>query len=391
MKGDITVESVYGSGSVFTATILQGVKDPEPLGDYKEYTPKRKNVTKKAAFIAPEASILAVDDTPLNLDVIKNLLKYTKAQVDTAGSGLECLEMTGRKVYDIILMDARMPHMDGTETLHALREKKLIPDTTKVIILTANALSGAREEYLKDGFDEYLAKPVRPDILEDTVRQQLPKEKVLEAVVDTEKPVLPDWIMHLKGLDTDKAMELCGTQETLVNTLNSFAQGAEDQIERMRTVYRSQDIETLTIKVHALKSSAALIGAMTLSDHARELEAAGNRQDTTYIDKHLSPLFMEYKRMAEAITEACPDTKPVPGKKKLPIESEDVSGIYRHLKLYVEEFNDEAASSMLRALSEYEFPDSEKERFNAIVTAHRECDWIRMSELLEERLGRTDG
>ena len=163
MDSDLEVESVYGEGSVFSFKLLQKVVSWKAIGDFEaSWKETVKNSRKQTgSFIAPGALILAVDDTPMNLTVLSGLLKPTQIRIDTVESGKECLEKITQKKYNLIFLDHRMPEMDGVETLHRMEvlEGNLNRDTP-VIALTANAVSGAREEYLAYGFTDYLTKPV---------------------------------------------------------------------------------------------------------------------------------------------------------------------------------------------------------------------------------------
>jgi signal transduction histidine kinase/DNA-binding NarL/FixJ family response regulator/HPt (histidine-containing phosphotransfer) domain-containing protein len=181
MHGEITVNSVYNQGSVFTAKIPQIVKNWEPVGDFAERYQellKQKDTLSEVVY-APDARVLVVDDVPMNLLVAKGLMKYTGIQVDTAGSGQEALEMIGETRYDLIFLDHLMPVMDGVECLHHIREMKEHPNmTTPIIILTANAIIGAREEYIQAGFTDYLPKPIQERELQGMLMKYLPKELV---------------------------------------------------------------------------------------------------------------------------------------------------------------------------------------------------------------------
>ncbi|MCR5767865.1 MAG: response regulator [Lachnospiraceae bacterium] len=182
MGGKITVESEYGRGSVFTLTIPQKTLSLEPIGEWQkrfEETLKEKEKYKEG-FHASDAKILVVDDTTVNLIVVKSLLKQSQLAIDTAVSGAEMLEMTDKTKYDLILLDQRMPRMDGIETLHHLRERHGGPnEDTPVICLTADAIAGARERYISEGFTDYLTKPIDGKELEKMLVSYLPPEKVL--------------------------------------------------------------------------------------------------------------------------------------------------------------------------------------------------------------------
>lgn len=182
MGGTISVESEYGKGSVFQAKIIQKVLSAEALGDFsKGYVqPEEEKEHYHKSFSAPLAKVLAVDDMEVNLKVFAALLKDTQIQVDTALSGMECLKKLQKEKYDIIFLDHMMPELDGVETLRNM--KTLIDNKntdTPVIMLTANAISGAKEEYLAAGFSDYLSKPLQPKLLEKMVLKYLPKELVV--------------------------------------------------------------------------------------------------------------------------------------------------------------------------------------------------------------------
>lgn len=185
MQGSIDVQSEYGKGSCFTVCIPQEVVDSQPMGDlekaYKNAATSQGTIEKqeeKKHLYAPNASVLVVDDNKMNLTVVKALLKRSAIQLDFAMGGEECLEFTRNKKYDLILMDHMMPEPDGVETLHMLREEKdNVNQNTTVIVLTANAIAGAAEQYLQEGFADYLAKPVVGEKLEEVLAKYLDSEE----------------------------------------------------------------------------------------------------------------------------------------------------------------------------------------------------------------------
>ena len=191
MNGDISVESKLYEGSTFTVTIPQKIADKGTVGHFAERLNRRnekaesdeaagKGQGKKEKFTAPHARVLVVDDVKMNLNVVRLLLKNTGVQMDLASSGEECLKYTVLKSYDLILMDHMMPLMDGIEALHKIREQAdgLNLDTP-VIALTANALVGAQEMYLEEGFASYLSKPVKSADLEECLLRFVPEEKIV--------------------------------------------------------------------------------------------------------------------------------------------------------------------------------------------------------------------
>ncbi len=178
MHGEIRVESTYGAGSCFTVSLPQQIVDNSPLGRIGEYHSTVKTGYHES-FHAPATEILVVDDVEMNLLLVRNLLKQTQIQIDTALSGEQCLKMCSRKHYDVIFMDHMMPEMDGIETLARMKKMQDSPNkNTPVIMLTANALTGMREEYLRQGFQDYISKPIQGGRLESLLLKYLPGDKV---------------------------------------------------------------------------------------------------------------------------------------------------------------------------------------------------------------------
>jgi len=179
MGSELKIESEYGKGSEFSFEIVQKVVDATPIGDFKEkksYSVQESGQPKE--FTAPNAKILVVDDNIINIKVLKGLLKKNKLQADEALSGNECLALVEQNVYDMIFLDHMMPEMDGIKTLQIMKEKKLC-ENIPVIMLTANAIVGDRERYLAEGFDDFVSKPVIPQVLNEVLLKYLPEEKIL--------------------------------------------------------------------------------------------------------------------------------------------------------------------------------------------------------------------
>ena len=180
MNGEIVVTSEYGKGSVFTVSIPQKIVSDLKIGDISEkYNEPANKKKKKSTFTAPDANVLVVDDVKMNINVFKALLKRTEINVDSAMSGLEALDMIKEKKYDIIFLDHMMPDMDGIETYQNMKMLEDNPNKdTTVVMLTANAIMGAKEEYLGIGFSDYLSKPVQAPKLEAMILKYLPEELV---------------------------------------------------------------------------------------------------------------------------------------------------------------------------------------------------------------------
>ena len=299
MNSKLEVHSVYGEGSRFSFTIEQEIAGEDKVGDIMENYRKALQFTEKykETLIAPNASLLFVDDTKMNLEVVRGLLKKTQIHLDLVMSGKEAIEKVCENEYDIIFIDHRMPIMDGIETLEAMKESLDNKNLSKpYIALTANAISGAREMYLEAGFTDYLSKPISPQSLEDIIRKYLPpemiqseeesenseSEKKLDEMENQEKK---DEFPVIDGIDFDDALKNCGTSDLVWEMINLFYKGIEKGAEELENLVEQNDIENYRIKVHALKSSARIIGAKELSSMAAELEKEADEKNIEIIRK----------------------------------------------------------------------------------------------------------
>lgn len=291
MNGEIEVESEYGIGSTFTITLPQGIMSDSPIGDFhqKYQSDMKKNMHRyRESFVAPDARILVVDDTQMNLLVISQLLKKTQMQVATCLSGKECLHMVQKEHYDVILLDHMMPEMDGIETLRAIKEMYNHKcQGTPVIALTANAIVGVREMYMREGFTDYLSKPVEAQALEDTIRKYIPAEKIrivsekVKAGSHQEEGAVQVDVSQqtrkMTWLNVDMGIRYCGdSEEVYREVLQEFCDGIEEERGAIEEVFRAEDWKGYTIRVHGLKSSALSVGARKLSEEAASLEKAGS-------------------------------------------------------------------------------------------------------------------
>ena len=388
MNSKLEVESVYGEGSTFSFVIDQKVVNWEPLGNFEEtyrhMLGKRKEYHEK--FTAPKAKILVVDDTQLNLAVVKGLLKQTKIQIETAESGYECLHLVTKEHYDIIFLDHRMPGIDGLETLQQMRKLPgNLNDETPVIALTANAVSGAREQYMAAGFSSYISKPISPSELETMIIKYLPPDKVTltDAPLedDTDDKKLPEWLSKVDGLNVKEGVEHCGSVDAYLDTLTIFAESVKSGVKEIADFYRNADWKSYTTKVHALKSSARVIGADELSERARRLEDAGNSGYVNEIKDGtaaLLELYMSYEsKLASLIAKPVVDASDKPL-----ISDEDLSEALESLKEAAAEFDYDSVTFVLEQLEEYRLPDDRLERFKSIREAASKLDWDGLNKLL---------
>lgn len=295
MNSRLEVASVYGEGSTFSFTVRQKILDATPIGTYGEHHAERQLQRATTTFIhAPAAKILAVDDTAMNLKVINGLLKRNEIVPDLADSGAKCLELAAKNFYHIIFLDHMMPEMDGIETLQRLKKMNL-PAETKIIVLTANAISGARESYLAKGFDDYLSKPIDVAALENILATYLPQEIIAaEKIVAPEKISAPAQESASSLIDMTVAMTNCmDTEEFFAEMAREFING--DKTAKLDAALAAGDMKAYRISVHALKSTSLIVGAVSLSESAKISEAAAKSEDLAEVSARHGALMELYK------------------------------------------------------------------------------------------------
>ena len=293
MGGQIAVHTVYGSGSKFTVMIPQKISTEVIKIESEIEKPK---VIQKDIDLAA-AKILIVDDNNLNLKVASKLLEKQGANnITCVNSGFDCLDRIsmGEK-YDLIFMDDMMPKMSGKETFLKL---KAIPGfITPVVALTANAISGSKEEYLKVGFSDYLAKPIEKSELTRVLNSVLKeKENVVSTVtvVDNkdldEKNETKEEYLRRNGVNVDKALELLGDMNMYEVTLKDFLNSIDSKWTNIKKYKEEGDLANYSVEVHSLKSDCKYLGFTKLANISFLHELKSKDGDKEYIDKHFSDL-----------------------------------------------------------------------------------------------------
>lgn len=291
-------------------------------------------------FIAPEAKVLVVDDNAMNLKVMARLLLPYQIKTVMALGGQEALEKLGTMEYDCVFLDHMMPEMDGVETLHRIRQKPgAYFQTLPVIAFTANAIGGAREMFLEEGFDDFIAKPIELSVLERMLHRYIPLTKQMEvedqadnlrkppagtdgttdACAERERQVHtaegrtdlrdmqpggePDGLDALTaaGINIAQGISYCGDQEGLREIIAMYhAQGA-GRIRQLQQLFEEQNWKNYSITAHALKSNSRGIGANDLAELALGMEMAGKENRPEYILEHHRELLADYERLLQAL------------------------------------------------------------------------------------------
>ena len=419
MGSQLKVESVYGEGSEFYFDLEQEIRKDEPIGNLQSRIRKQASqYSHDVQFVAPNAQILVVDDNEINRKVFIQLLKESEAKIDEAASGREALQKTESKQYDLIFLDHMMPEMDGVETLHRVRENEgNLCKETPVVVLTANAVSGAREMYLAEGFDDYLSKPIIPAKLERFLQDMLPEEKkiaVEPAYIDgvskepenqqkspeetlegevTDETELPD----VEGMDISYALLHIPERSLLKELIGDFYRGIDASADELEDYYnqifddvREEDgddstgqspLECYRIKVHGMKSAAAMVGLVPLSGLAKVLEY-GARDGKVQMIKELTPAFLEdwraYKQKLSEYMESDLEEKK---------EIEDRSVILTYLELLkgaMADMDIDAMDSAMEELRQYIYEDSVEKSMEQLGIAVTYLDGEKAIPLIEE-------
>lgn len=312
MGGDISVESVYGKGSTFTAVIHQKILDASPINKAHARENDLLEDFSMGTIKISGIRVLLVDDNAVNLKVADRSLRYYGMQVDMAESGMEAIELCRKNNYPLIFMDQMMPQMDGVEAMEKIRKSSSyygVGGEAKIIVLTANAIDGAREELIAKGFDGYLEKPMNFKELEkllvdflpaDCIEQQENRQQEKEDAIET------DEVMHLQKtltmVDVKRGIYNCGghLDEYLKILQLTFRDGAK-QLEELKNLHRDKNYEEYTIKIHALKGMTLGIGAVGVADLAKQLEQAGRKGEKDHIDEHTQEFYEAYDSLQKQI------------------------------------------------------------------------------------------
>lgn len=427
MNGKITVESEYGKGSVFTLFIPQQKQNEENIFDNyekvfenaercsdnnslmdipvasvlnsKDFASLFGESTEQISFHAPNANILVVDDNTVNLQVADGLLSRFKVNVETCNSGKESLNLLfgeNPNKFDIVFMDHMMPEMDGVETLERIRKKEKelnILQKQIVIALSANAMNGAKEMFLQKGFDDFLAKPVQGQDFAFILKKWLAKDLIMEMnSEDSKKSSLANQIELPKDLelpsDEDlafkEAVENIGNYETYSKIVKTFYNTIEKNVTEIEAFYKQKEFKSYTISVHALKSSARIIGAKKLSLLAEKLEKAGKENDVSFIEENTEQLLILYKSYERIL-------KPIVEKKesdseKASLSKDDFISILNEIQDSCQTCDLPIIEEKADILSKHQLPikDNVQEKLDELFAAIENIDFEKIEEVINE-------
>ena len=336
-------------------------------------------------FEAPEAEVLIVDDNPVNLTVAVGLLEPLKMKIETATSGKEAIDKISNKVYDIVFMDHMMPELDGVETTHIIREFHAEYAGVPIIALTANAVDGTMEMFLKEGMNDFVAKPIELRILILKVKRWLPTEKIKmismnrEGEQSEENVCLPE----IGDLDVKMAVERLGSEKLFWNVLRDYYRVIEQKCALIKGYEEAENWSAYTIEVHALKSASMQIGANRLADMAANLEKAGNAKDAETIRAKTEFMLEQYKGYASVLKPYFVENQ----KKKVikqAITSEKQKELFAKLQVGLDDLDMDIMGDVVEEMHQYQYNESQKELFEQLQEAVDNIDIEYCEEIIRE-------
>ena len=382
MNAKLYCESEYGKGSEFTFIVRQKISDKSAIGVFNEHSDDAAKGPYVPQFIAPDAEVLVVDDNPMNLTVIKGLLKSTKMFVTTAASGEECLEKLKHSSFNVVLLDHMMPGMDGLETIARIREDN---PNLPVYALTANAMAGGEEFYKSKGFTGYLAKPIDSMALEKAIMKHIPEEIMMKptvADVSEEPESLPEnlmWITDVKEINLEDGIKCSGGISTYGNALINFYDTIEHNAKIIEDAYNGDDIRLYTVKVHALKTSARIVGANELAKLSEQLEEAGKNNNIEFIkanfEKHINS-YRAFKDILKKLSDKDESSEELPE-----IPASELEDAYSTLKEVISQMDYDSIEMIVNNLREYKLPDADEEKIKKLESAMKNYDWDEMESI----------
>ncbi len=307
-------------------------------------------------FIAPEANVLIVDDNVINLTVAEGLLKPLQMNIETATGGRKAVDMISKKVYDLVFMDHMMPELDGVEVTHIIRRFHPEYNDVPIIALTANAVSGTKEMFIREGMNDFVAKPIEMRSILSKIKNWLPPEKIRKvSSLETEEEVHDSGI-SIEGLDVNASMKLLGTESLFWSVLKDYYTAIPSKKAIIKKAFEEEDWRRYTIEVHALKSASRQIGAIELSNMAAELEKAGNDENIAKIKEETDALLEKYMSY-ESILKPYFKEKESAGDKLM--SKEELQDCLNNIRAACEELDMDSVDEIVGKMSEYSYLEKE--------------------------------
>lgn len=429
MNGTLSLESTYGKGSTFTIEIPQKVVDWK-RADEVDYSFKNDV---ENLFTCPEARILLAEDNEINVKVAQGLFEPLGFSMDVATNGLDALKHVSEQRYDLIFMDHMMPVMDGIEATEIIRSKEEEDSyygQVPIVALTADAVMGAKEKFQAAGMNDFISKPINMKEVYIALRRWLPAELIVEnsddsstkvynsnetkdlelvpsdGTIDTvvedtpmevvSKEIVPDLILaeideeednkkmsELGALDRSVGIQYCGTEELYESVLEDFYRLIDTKSEKIENLLHDGDIRNYTIEVHALKSTARMIGATEMSELAFEMEQAGNANDLDKINANTGRLMTMYRAYKETLSYFDGNNASNDDKEEVPAST--IKAELFKMNMAVKDFDMDAVDESMAKLKNYKMPNAEADGLiSKLDTLVRDVDFDNIPALAQQ-------
>ena len=335
-------------------------------------------------FIAPDATVLIVDDNAVNLTVAAGLLEPLQMQIDTACSAQDAIEKVARHSYDLIFMDHMMPEVDGIEATHIIRRFYTNYDNVPIIALSANAVDGAEKLFLSEGMNDFVPKPIELNVILSVLRRWLPQETIRPAKPSGQAGS-PDKALsiHIDALDTQAALKLLGSEKLFWDVLRDYYQIIPKKAARIQELEELGDWKNYTIEVHALKSASRQIGALELAKLAERLEQAGNETDAALIHSLTPELLKQYRNYEDILQEYFLPATPEIHTQKPPASREDLEKFFRMLRTAFDNLDMDQMEQAVEEMKQYSYADGQAELFEQLCGAVAEIDTDASEDILK--------
>lgn len=348
------------------------------------YTEQKTEVD-SFTFVAPEAKVLIVDDNKINLTVAKGLIEPLNMKVDVAESAAEAIEHIGNMKYDLIFMDHMMPEVDGVECTHIIRRMLPSYNDVPIIALTANAVGGAKEMFLNEGMNDFVAKPIEVKDIISKLRKWLPQDKIIPAdKKNTPEPAekAPAKSLDIEGLDTKSALELIGNEDLFFTILKEYYTSIDKKADTILEHKKAERWRDYTIEVHSLKSTSKQIGANKVSAMAAELERAGNEGNHSIIIEKTDEMIAEYLRYKDILAPVFPDIQLSAEVKTA--DNTEIAALLDEMKEALDNFDTLQIDDVIEKMSGYSYPETQTEYFENLKSNAEISDLDECMKIVEE-------
>lgn len=341
-------------------------------------------------FVAPDAHILVVDDNSVNLTVASGLLEPLKMKIDTASSAAEAIEKIHHVKYDLIFMDHMMPEVDGVEATHIIR--RLVPsyNDVPIIALTANAIGGAKEMFIKEGMNDFVAKPIEVKDAVTKLRKWLPKEKIrpvvksgdfADSAQESSGSQISSETVDIKCLNTKDAIAMLGSEKLYWSVLKEYFNAIDKKHHAILEHKEAERWRDYTIEVHALKSTSRQIGAVHISELAAEMEKAGNEGNIALINEKTGAMLEEYLQLKDVLKPYFTDASET---EEHFAQFEEIIGMLEKMQTALDAFDTLQIDEVIEEMSKFKYSEENVGFFERLKNAAKESEIDECLNIVDE-------